>query len=65
MRIEGNHDGDDDALTYIWWIVKYEYSTENDIGVLGYLSEKSSNESIQMMTDDDDNCRVVGLKMAR
>ena len=44
MMIDDGHDGDDDALTYIWWIVKYEYSTENDIGVLGYLSEKSSND---------------------
>ena len=44
MRIEDGHDGDDDAPICIWWIVKYEYGTENDINVLGYLSEKSSND---------------------
>ena len=60
MRIEGNHDGDDDALTYIWWIVKYEYGTENDI-----MSLVIWVKNPQMMTEDDDNFRVVGLKMAR
>ena len=41
MMIDDGQDGDDDAPTYIWWIVKYEYGTENDINVLGYLSDKS------------------------
>ena len=44
MRIEDGHGGEGDALTYIWWIVKNEYGTENDINVLGYLSEKSPND---------------------